>query len=175
MSHLLGRQWESPCGQTMSCLVGAWTESHGNSCHNTVVFHTFAGVILQEHCNYNVVIYGGWSVPKPPVLFSAKIICMVKFYIQMTRSLLFAWWFSTYKWYSYLHGEVLHTNESSTYKWYNLFAWWSSIYTRMKVLHTNEKFYMQITLPWQMISFVSFTMTLSYIFALTWNHSLFHL
>ena len=30
-------------------------------------------------------------------LFSTKIICIVKFYIQMTRSLLFAWWSSTYK------------------------------------------------------------------------------
>ena len=51
-------------------------------------------------------------MPKPPVLlFSTKIICMVKFYIQMTRSLLFACEV-TYKGYSHLHGEVLLTNDT---------------------------------------------------------------
>ncbi len=33
-------------------------------------------------------------------LFSIKIICMVKFYIQLTHYLSFASWSSTYKWYS---------------------------------------------------------------------------
>ncbi len=88
-------------------------------------------------CLWGAVCMGGDQCQNLQIfLFSIKIICMVKFYIQMTHYLSFAPWSSTYKWYSlicmvkfyiqmilaHLHGEVLHTNDTRS------FAWWSSTY-----------------------------------------------
>ena len=59
-------------------------------------------------------------------------------------------WSSIQMIYSHLHGEVQHTNDTLSLICMVIF------YIRMKVLHTNNA-------AWQMISFVSFTMTLLHI------------
>ncbi len=121
LTHLLSDHWYA---SDSAEIIAAWTYRRftmgGDQCQNLQLF-----------------------------LFSTKIICIVKFYIQMMRSLLFAWWSSTYKWYSHLHGEVLHTNDTLICmgKFYIQMilssAWWSSTYKwyshlHGEVLHTND-------------------------------------